>query len=70
MGACVHVFVIGFKEFIFQVFLVFTSFQKFVSSFSSSHEDQIPLAVSALCPILSVTIEFWFDVFVVVMQYT
>jgi hypothetical protein len=36
--------------------------------FHPAHEDQMPLAVSALCPISSVTIEFWFDVFVV-MQY-
>lgn len=62
----VRVFVIGFKEFIFQVLWFSLHFR---SLFRHFHEDQIPLAVSAPCPISSVTIEFWFDVFVVVMQY-
>lgn len=73
MGACVHVFGAcicnWFQRIYFSGIMVFTSFQKFVSSLSSSREDQIPLAVSAPCPISSVTVEFWFDVFVVVMKY-
>jgi hypothetical protein len=57
----VHMFVIGYKKFIFQIFKVFSSSQKFYR-FHPIQKNQILLADSALCPISCIVIEFWFDI--------